>query len=71
MCIAVPAEVIKVFENEALVNFGGVKTKVNTCLVDNLSLGDYVLIHIGCAIQKVDKVEAQKTLDIFEQILKE
>ncbi len=71
MCIAVPAEVIEVYEDEALVNFGGVKTKVNTCLLDNLNVGDYVLIHVGCAIQKIDKKEAENTLKLFESILKD
>ena len=71
MCIAVPAEVIEVYEDEAFVNFGGVKTKVNTCLLDNLNVGDYVLIHVGCAIQKIDKKEAEHTLKLFESILKD
>lgn len=71
MCIAVPAEVIEVYEDEALVNFGGVKTKVNMCLLDNLNIGDYVLIHVGCAIQKIDKKEAENTLKLFESILKD
>lgn len=71
MCIAVPAEIIEIYNDQALVDFGGVRTKVNTCLVENLNIGDYVLIHVGCAIEKVDKVEAQKTLKIFEQIVKD
>lgn len=71
MCIAVPAVVIEVYENQALVSFGGVKTKVNTSLVDSLELGDYVLIHVGCAIEKIDKKEAQRTLEVFEHILKD
>ncbi|WFD12256.1 HypC/HybG/HupF family hydrogenase formation chaperone [Tepidibacter hydrothermalis] len=65
MCVAVPAEVIEIKENEALVNFGGVKKTVNINLVDDLKIGDYVLLHAGCAMQKVDKEEAEKTLEIF------
>ncbi|WP_066496888.1 HypC/HybG/HupF family hydrogenase formation chaperone [Abyssisolibacter fermentans] len=68
MCIAVPAEVVKVYESEALVCFGGVKTKVNTYFLENLKVGDYVLIHVGCALQKIDKNEAVKTLEIFKDI---
>lgn len=71
MCIAVPAEIIEIYNDQALVDFGGVRTKVNTCLVENLNIGDYILIHVGCAIEKVEKVEAQKTLKIFEQIVKD
>ncbi|CAH2213308.1 HypC/HybG/HupF family hydrogenase formation chaperone [Tepidibacter aestuarii] len=66
MCVAVPAEVIEIKENEALVNFGGVKKAVNINLVDDLKIGDYVLLHAGCAMQKVDKEEAEKTLEIFK-----
>ncbi|SKC72649.1 HypC/HybG/HupF family hydrogenase formation chaperone [Maledivibacter halophilus] len=71
MCIAVPAEVIKVYKDMALVDFGGVRTKVSTCLVGSLNIGDYVLIHVGCAIQKIDKVEAERTLKIFNEIVED
>ncbi|TCO74625.1 HypC/HybG/HupF family hydrogenase formation chaperone [Marinisporobacter balticus] len=71
MCIAVPAQVIKVTENKALVNFGGVNIKVDTSLVDVLNIGDYILLHAGCAIEKLNKKEAQKTLELFEHILKD
>lgn len=66
MCVAVPAEVIEMMEHEALVNFGGVKKKVNIDLIDDLKVGDYVLLHAGCAMQKVDKEEAERTLEIFK-----
>ncbi|WP_129597818.1 HypC/HybG/HupF family hydrogenase formation chaperone [Anaerophilus nitritogenes] len=71
MCIAVPAKVLQVYENQALVNFGGVKTKVDTSLVDGLQIGEYILLHAGCAIQKIDQEEAKKTVELFEYILKE
>lgn len=65
MCVAVPAEVIEIREHEALVNFGGVKKVVNIDLVSDVNVGDYVLLHAGCAVQKIDKEEADKTLEIF------
>ncbi|WP_432409225.1 HypC/HybG/HupF family hydrogenase formation chaperone [Wukongibacter sp. M2B1] len=71
MCIAVPVVVVEVYKNQALVSFGGVKTKVNTSLVDRLELGDYVLIHVGCAIEKIDREEAERTLEVFKHILKD
>ncbi|WZL72499.1 HypC/HybG/HupF family hydrogenase formation chaperone [Clostridiaceae bacterium 35-E11] len=69
MCVAVPVEVIEVMEHEALVNFGGVKKKVNIDLIDALEVGDYVLLHAGCALQKVNKEEAERTLEIFKMLI--
>ncbi|WP_425447357.1 HypC/HybG/HupF family hydrogenase formation chaperone [Dethiothermospora halolimnae] len=69
MCIAVPAKVIKIYKYEALVDFKGVKMKANIGLVNNLSIGDYILLHGGCAIERIDEVEANKTLELFENIL--
>lgn len=69
MCIAVPVEIIEIYENEALVNFGGVKRKVDTSLIEDVSLGDYVLLHAGCAIEKLNKEEAKETLSLFQKIL--
>ena len=69
MCVAVPAKVIEVMEEEALVDFGGIKKRVNTMLVPQLSQGDYVLLHAGCAMQKIDEEEAEKTLEIFRALV--
>lgn len=66
MCVAVPAEVVEIREHEALVNFGGVKKVVNIVLVSDVNVGDYVLIHAGCAIEKIDKEEADRNLEIFK-----
>lgn len=68
MCVAVPAEIIEIIKNEALVNFGGVKKLININLVSDIEVGDFVLIHAGCAIHKIDKEEAEKTLEIFKQL---
>jgi hydrogenase expression/formation protein HypC len=54
----------------ALVEIGGVKTKVSLMLVDNAGLGDYVLVHAGFAIEKIDRYEAQRTIELFEEIAK-
>lgn len=69
MCVAVPAKVIEVMENEAVVDFGGIKKRVNILLVPQLNKGDYVLLHAGCAMQKIDEEEAEKTLEIFRALL--
>lgn len=68
MCVAAPVEVIEIRGREAVINFGGVKKEVNIDLVYDLQVGDYVLLHAGCAIQKIDKEEAEKTLKIFKAL---
>lgn len=68
MCIAVPLEVIKLYDEEALVHYKGVKMKVNITLLENVGLGDFVLIHAGCAIEKMDKEEGKKTQKLFNQL---
>lgn len=71
MCLAVPAEVLELKENEmALTELGGVRKEVSLMLVDDVEAGDYVLVHAGFAIEKIDKVEAEKTLKLFEEIAK-
>jgi len=69
MCVAIPAEVIEIKGSDALVNFGGVKKWVNIDLVYDLQVGEYVLLHAGCAMQKIDKEEADKTLEIFRELM--
>ena len=68
MCLAVPAEVKSIDGHIATVDYGGVSRKANISLVD-VKLGEYVIVHAGYAIQVLDKEEAEKTLDIFREML--
>lgn len=68
MCIAIPLEVIELYNEEALVQYKGVKMKVNILLLENVILGDYLLIHAGCAIEKLDREEGEKTQILFDEI---
>lgn len=68
MCIAVPLEVIELYDEEALVYYKGVKMKVNIALLEDVGLGDYVLVHAGCAIEKMNKEEGQKTQELFNEL---
>lgn len=68
MCIAVPLEVIGLYDEEALVYYKGVKMKVNIALLEEVKLGDYVLVHAGCAIEKMDKEQGQKTQELFNEL---
>ncbi|ADL50916.1 HypC/HybG/HupF family hydrogenase formation chaperone [Clostridium cellulovorans] len=68
MCIAVPLEVIEVYKEDALVQYNGVKMKVNILLLEDVKVGDYLLIHAGCAIEKLDKVQGKKTQELFKKL---
>lgn len=70
MCLAVPMQVIKIEGTESIVELGGVKKKVNLQLLDNIKLGDYVLVHAGFAIQKVDEKEAEETISLVKEMAK-
>jgi len=69
MCLAIPAIVIELDEpNLAVIEIGGVRKQVSLMLVDDVAVGDYVLVHAGFAIDKVDEGEAQKTMDLLQEL---
>ncbi len=69
MCLAIPARVMSVKGEKAQVDFGeGVLRNVNVTLVD-AKVGEYVLVHAGYAIQKMDEQEAKETLALWDEIL--
>jgi len=69
MCLAIPARVMSVKGEKAQVDFGeGVLRDVNVTLVD-AKVGEYVLVHAGYAIQKMDEKEAKETLSLWNEIL--
>lgn len=69
MCLSVPAEIISIEENKAKVRIGGVFYNANLHLVEDVSAGDFVLIHSGYAIQKIDKNEAEETLNFLREVM--
>ncbi|MGC8803108.1 MAG: HypC/HybG/HupF family hydrogenase formation chaperone, partial [Bacteroidales bacterium] len=60
MCLSIPAKVEKIEHNEAIVNLSGNRLKIALDLLDNVNVGDYVLVHAGYAIQKIDEQEAEE-----------
>lgn len=68
MCLAIPAEVLKVDGNKAVVDYGGLEQEVSLDLVEDVHPGDYVLIHVGFAIEKLSKDAALETLAIFKEL---
>jgi hydrogenase expression/formation protein HypC len=68
MCLAVPAKIKDIDKDSALVDFGGVTKKISLGILDNVKVGDYVLIHAGFAIGKVKKEEAQDIQKVIEEL---
>ncbi len=70
MCLAVPSRVVELHEDgTATVDTMGVKRKVSLELLEDVKVGDYVLIHVGFAIQVLDEETALESLRLFEEIL--
>jgi hydrogenase expression/formation protein HypC len=66
MCLALPARVVELPEpGMALIDVGGVQKRISLALVDDVAPGDYVIVHVGYALTKLDPAEAQRTLDTF------
>ena len=68
MCLAIPMKIIKIDGNKGVVEAAGVRRKADLQMLSGLKVGDYIMLHAGFAIQKLDPQEAKKTLDIISQI---
>lgn len=69
MCLALPVKVINVGANDmAMVDLGGVTKEISIALLDDVKVGDYVILHVGYALSKLDPEEAAKTLALFAEL---
>jgi hydrogenase expression/formation protein HypC len=68
MCLAVPARIVEINGMNAIADAGGIRRSVDIRLVENAVVGDYVIVHAGFAIQKLDQEEALKTLQMMREI---
>ncbi|MBS3816365.1 MAG: HypC/HybG/HupF family hydrogenase formation chaperone [Candidatus Thermoplasmatota archaeon] len=68
MCLAVPGLIKDIEGDEAEIDFGGVTRKANVSLVD-VEVDDYVIVHAGYAIERLDEEEAQKSLDAWDEVM--
>jgi hydrogenase expression/formation protein HypC len=69
MCLAIPVCVEQlVTEGIAVVSLGGVRKEISLALVDDIEPGDYVIVHVGFALQKLDLAEAERTLALFAEM---
>jgi hydrogenase expression/formation protein HypC len=73
MCLAVPGKILSVSGDDPLtrsgkVSFGGIVKEVNLAYVPEAGVGDYVVVHVGFAISKVDEAEAQQVFEYLKQM---
>lgn len=72
MCLAVPGKVVSLFDQHdtkmAQVDFGGVRKQVCVEYVPDIEVGDYTIVHVGFALQRLDETTAQETLALFARM---
>ncbi len=69
MCLAIPVRVVDLPSPEtATVDLGGVRKEISLALVEGVAVGDYVIVHVGYALQKLDTDEALRTLELFRAL---
>jgi hydrogenase expression/formation protein HypC len=68
MCLSVPAKIVQVEKNMAKAEVGGLLREISIDLCPEVAVGEYVLIHAGFAIQRLDEKEAKETLDLLKQL---
>ena len=68
MCLAIPVQIKEILDEErAMASAGGILREINTALVDDLQVGDYVILHVGYALSKLDEAEAQQTIEVMAE----
>ncbi|MDA8239062.1 MAG: HypC/HybG/HupF family hydrogenase formation chaperone [Nitrospiraceae bacterium] len=72
MCLAIPSRIVRIDDLRAIVDVYGARREINLMLLnDNAEIGDYVLVHAGFAIQKVEREAAQDALRVISTIIEE
>lgn len=70
MCLAIPVKVVEIVGagDTAIVDLSGVKKEISLALLSDVSVGDYVILHVGYALTKLDPEEAERTLALFAEL---
>ncbi|WP_415898723.1 HypC/HybG/HupF family hydrogenase formation chaperone [Neptuniibacter sp. QD48_11] len=69
MCLAIPVRIEEIIDAEsAIADIGGVRKEINIALIADLVVGDYVIMHVGYALNKIDPEEAARTLALFAEL---
>ena len=68
MCLALPCKVVAIDGDNATIDVSGMKKDISLALLDDVAIGDYVIVHVGYALTKLDPEEAEKTLALFAEM---
>lgn len=68
MCLGVPAKILETSDGAAVVELGGVRREISVILIDDVSVGEWVIVHAGFAIEKLSEEAAEQTLALFREI---
>jgi hydrogenase expression/formation protein HypC len=68
MCLGIPSKIVSIDGDNAVVSVGGTEYEASIQLLDNVNVGDYVLVHTGFAIEKISKEEADETLRLIKEL---
>ena len=72
MCLAIPVRVVELRDDEmAIVDLDGIRKEISLALVDDVRVGDYVILHVGYALARLDAEEAERTLALFAAAARE
>ena len=69
MCLAIPMKILKIEGDKAIVYSSGVQRDIGISFMKNIKPGDYVIVHAGFAIEKIDPAKAEETLRLLEEIV--
>ena len=69
MCLAIPSRITKIEDNMATIDVEGVQREASLLLLEDARVGDYVIVHAGFAIQKLDESAAKETLDLLREAI--
>ena len=71
MCLAIPARIVERDGVLATVDVSGIRKQISLALVEDVDVGDYVVVHVGYALSRLDPEEAERTLALFAEVAKE
>jgi len=67
MCLAIPSKIVKIEDNMGTIDVDGVKREASLLLLEDAKVGEYVIVHAGFAIKKIDEATAMETLNILKE----
>jgi hydrogenase expression/formation protein HypC len=67
MCLAIPSKIVKIENNVATIDVDGVRREASLLLIENPKIGDYVIVHAGFAINKLNEEDAQESLKLLRE----